>query len=113
MPAPTFSVNGSNAAKSTTVTFGAVGTYDLMATIADAGGLSVASSVTVTASPTFTSVAVSPATVNVEHFSTQTFTAAGSGPIRQPLGRAAESCLDGQFGHNHGQGPFHRSADAG
>ena len=47
VPSPTFSVNGTNAAKNTTVTFGAAGTYHLTATIADAGGLSVTSNATV------------------------------------------------------------------
>lgn len=42
-----FSANGTNAAKNTTVTLGALGTYDLQVTIADLDGNSVTSEVTV------------------------------------------------------------------
>ena len=43
-----FSVNGTNAAKNTTATFGSTGTYALLASIRDASGLSVTSSVNIT-----------------------------------------------------------------
>jgi hypothetical protein len=43
-----FSINGTNAAKDTTATFTAPGTYNFVVTITDAGGLSVTSSVGVT-----------------------------------------------------------------
>src|SRR5262249_49642875 len=45
---PAFSVNGSNAAKSTTATFSAAGQYVLQVTISDAGGLLATSTVIVT-----------------------------------------------------------------
>ena len=45
---PVFSVNGSNAARNTTATFSAGGTYTLLVTIRDAGGLTVTSTVDVT-----------------------------------------------------------------
>lgn len=45
---PAFSANGTNAAKSTTVTFDTAGTYRFLATTKDAGGQSVTSSVDVT-----------------------------------------------------------------
>jgi len=45
-----FSVNGSNAAKNTTATFSQPGSYSLVVTIQDSGGLSVTSAVTVTLS---------------------------------------------------------------
>jgi len=48
VPAPTFAVNGTNAAKNTTVFFNGSGAYTFRVTITDAGGLSVASSVNVT-----------------------------------------------------------------
>jgi hypothetical protein len=83
-PAPKFSANGTNAAKQSTVTFGAVGTYGLTATMVDSGGLSVTSDVTVTVSPTFTSIVVSPATVNMS-FTTQQFTAVGQDQFGSPL----------------------------
>jgi autotransporter-associated beta strand protein len=49
---PTFSANGTNAAKNSVATFSAAGTYVLTATISDAGGLLATSSVTVTDRPT-------------------------------------------------------------
>ena len=73
-PAPTFSVNGSNAAENSTVTFGAVGTYSLSVTITDALGLSTKSNVTFAVQPIATTIiAVSPATVIVESMGTQQF----------------------------------------
>src|SRR5262249_50880202 len=44
----TFSVNGTNAAKSTTVTFTATGTYRFVVTVTDVNGLSTTSTVNVT-----------------------------------------------------------------
>jgi hypothetical protein len=72
-PAPSFSLNGSNAAKNTTVTFGQAGTYLLQATITDAGGLSATSSVSVTVDQTLTSIAVSPANSSLDAGATQQF----------------------------------------
>ena len=43
---PTFSANGSNAAKNTTATFSKAGSYTFQVTITDAGGLTATSSVT-------------------------------------------------------------------
>jgi hypothetical protein len=75
-PAPvSFSVNGTNAAKSTTATFGRAGTYQFRATIRDQAGATVASTVTVTVAQTATTVAVSPATPVVHVGATQGFTA--------------------------------------
>ena len=50
--APIFSANGTNAAKNTVVTFTSPGAYTIAATIADAYGLSVVSSVNVTVAST-------------------------------------------------------------
>jgi hypothetical protein len=47
----TFSVNGPNKAKNTTATFPRAGRYTFQVTIADAGGLTATSSITVTATP--------------------------------------------------------------
>ncbi|MGD0767221.1 MAG: hypothetical protein ABSB42_03260 [Tepidisphaeraceae bacterium] len=74
-PAPSFSLNGSNAAKNTTVTFGQAGTYLLQATITDAGGLSATSSVNVTVDQTLTSIAVSPANSSLGAGAMQQFSA--------------------------------------
>jgi hypothetical protein len=56
--AATFNVNGTNAAKFTTVTFTKAGVYGLTATIVDSGGLCVSSVGTVVASPTLASFSV-------------------------------------------------------
>lgn len=77
-PAPvTFSANGTNAAKNTTATFAAAGTYNFLVTITDAGGLSTTSSVSVTVKQTLTSILVSPATATVATNATQQFSAVG------------------------------------
>jgi uncharacterized lipoprotein NlpE involved in copper resistance len=57
----TFSLNGTNGAKSTVVTFTEAGTYTLSVTIVDSGGLSVTTSKSVVVTPTLTSVRVSTA----------------------------------------------------
>jgi hypothetical protein len=60
-----FSANGTNAAKSSAVTFAAAGSYLLTVTVTDGGGLATTSSVNVTVAQTVTSVAVTPATASV------------------------------------------------
>jgi hypothetical protein len=75
---PVFSVNGSNAAKNTTVTFQQAGVYVFTAKISDAGGQSVTtSSVNVTVSQSLTAVAVSPSNVTLATSSSQLFAAQG------------------------------------
>jgi aryl-phospho-beta-D-glucosidase BglC (GH1 family) len=75
-PAPvSFSANGSNAASNTVATFSRAGLYTFLATITDAGGLSVTSSVQVTVAQTLTSVAITPATANVAIGASQQFSA--------------------------------------
>jgi len=54
--AASFGVNGTNAAKYTTVTFAKAGTYQFSVRIVDAGGRSVSSVKSVLVSQTFTSV---------------------------------------------------------
>ena len=73
--APTFSVNGTNAAKQTVATFSEAGTYGFTVTIADAGGLTTTSSVNVVVNQSLTSIAVSPTSVTVNVGGTQQFTA--------------------------------------
>jgi len=73
--APTFSANGTNAAKQTVATFSEAGTYGFTVTIADAGGLTTTSSVNVVVNQSLTSIAVSPASVTVNAGGTQQFTA--------------------------------------
>jgi hypothetical protein len=55
-----FSVNGTNAARTDTITFTAAGTYGLLVTIVDAGGLSTSSSLQITVAPTLTTIGVFP-----------------------------------------------------
>src|SRR5262249_29545272 len=72
---PTFSINGTNAAKNTTATFYAAGAYTFQVTITDSGGLSVTSSVNVTVTQPQTRVGVSPASVALGPGGTKQFTA--------------------------------------
>jgi hypothetical protein len=76
-PAPTFSVNGTNAAQNTSVTFAAAGTYVLTATVSDPSGLSVTSSVTVVVSSTLSRITLSPAAATLAPGATQQLAAAG------------------------------------
>ncbi|MGA2058883.1 MAG: C2 family cysteine protease [Thermoguttaceae bacterium] len=76
-PVPTFSVNGTNAAKNTTVTFKTAGTYSFTATIIDAGKLYVTSSVKVTVNQTISSITVIPSITNILVGGTQQFSATG------------------------------------
>ena len=70
-----FSVNGTNAAKSSVATFAKAGAYTLRATITDAGGLTVSSAVNVTVSQTLTGVVVTPAVATILAGDRQQFTA--------------------------------------
>ena len=99
--APTFSVNGTNAAKSTTATFSKAGSYTFQVTITDPGSLSVTSSVDVTVNQTLTTIVVSPASVTLNTGATQQFTASAKdqfgnawrrsrrSPGRRPSARSA------------------------
>ncbi len=62
---PAFSINGSNASRSTTVTFNRAGSYTFKVTTADAAGLTATSVVNVTVKQTLTSVIVSPSTASL------------------------------------------------
>ncbi|MGA2616698.1 MAG: efflux RND transporter periplasmic adaptor subunit [Thermoguttaceae bacterium] len=83
--APTFSVNGSNAAKNTTATLNKAGTYGFTVTIADSGRLSVTSSVSLAVPQTLATIAVSPAAATVNPEATQPFTATGHDQFGSPL----------------------------
>ena len=73
--APAFSPNQTNAAKNTTATFSSAGTYVFLVTITNASGLSKASTVSVTVSPMWTALAVTPGPVTLSTQSQQQFTA--------------------------------------
>jgi hypothetical protein len=62
---PTFSANGTNAAKNSTVTFNRAGGYVFQVTITDAGGLTTTSSVSVTVLQTLTTIKLTPSSATV------------------------------------------------
>jgi hypothetical protein len=72
-PPVTFSVNGTNAAQSTTAHFYQAGTYTLTATITDASGYSATSSVVVTVQQTVTTLYVLPPKVGMAFGTTQQY----------------------------------------
>ena len=74
-PAVSFSTNGSNAAKNTTATFTAAGSYSFQVTITDPSGLTATSTVNVTVNQTLTAITVSPASVSLPAGGTQQYTA--------------------------------------
>ncbi len=82
---PTFSANGTNAAKNTTVTFNRAGTYGFQVTITDQSGQSVTSSVTVTVNQTLTKITVSPSTITLKRGSQQQFSAIAFDQFGQEL----------------------------
>jgi hypothetical protein len=73
--APKFSVNGTNAAKNATVTFSQAGTYVFTVKIADPGGASVTSQVTVVVNQAIKSLAVTPNAVTLNRGGKLQFTA--------------------------------------
>jgi hypothetical protein len=75
---PTYSVNGTNAAKNATATFHQAGTFTLKVTITDGNGLTTTSSVNVTVNQTFTAVSVTPGNGAVAGGGMQTFTPAST-----------------------------------
>jgi hypothetical protein len=75
--APTFSANGTNAAKNITATFSKAGVYVFQVTITDAGSLATTSSVSVAVNQTLTTITVGPASVTLSENQTQQFAATG------------------------------------
>jgi len=75
--APTFKLNGTNAAQNTTATFSQAGTYTFQVSLTDPAGLTAASSVTVTVNQTLTSVRVTPGTASLADGASQQFSATG------------------------------------
>jgi hypothetical protein len=88
-PSPvTFSVNGTNAAKSATANFTGAGSYSLTATITDAAGASVQSTVAVTVAQTLTAISVSPASASVQVGQTRSYTASATDQFSRPMAAA-------------------------
>jgi hypothetical protein len=73
---PTFSTNGTNAAKNATVTFSSAGSYTFTATVSD-GLYTTTSSVAVTVNPTLASIVVTPPTATINAGGSQQFAASG------------------------------------
>jgi Cadherin domain/Fibronectin type III domain len=82
---PIFSVNNSNAAKSTTATFSAAGHYKFLVTLKDAQNATVTSSVDVTVDPTLTTLALTPAIASIVDGATQPFAASARDQFGNPL----------------------------
>ena len=78
-----FSVDGTNAAKTTTATFTMAGTYNFLVTISDRVGQSVTSSVSVTVQHTPQSATISPAAASITAGGTQQFTLLGQDQFQQ------------------------------
>ena len=72
-----FSANGTNAAKNSTATFAAAGSYVFTATITNQNQISTTSSVNVTVAQNLTSMTLTPLTANLASLGTQQFTATG------------------------------------
>jgi hypothetical protein len=72
---PIFSANGTNAAKNTVVTFNRAGAYTFQVTIADTGGLTATSAVSVTVNQVLSSIDVAPSSVTLAFRARQQFSA--------------------------------------
>ena len=83
--APTFSQNGTNAAQKTNTTFYQAGSYTFVVTLADPGGLTSTSSVTVTVVQTLASLSVTPGNVTLANGATQQFTAVATDQFGKPI----------------------------
>lgn len=70
-----FSSNGSNASKNSTVTFNQAGTYNLRVTVTDPSGYSTSSSVSVTVQQTAKTLKITPASASIGTNQTKTFLA--------------------------------------
>jgi endoglucanase len=83
--APTFSINGNNAAKTTQVTFKKAGDYTFMATIKNPANLTVTSSVSVTVQQTISFIAITPNPTTVPKNMQRQFTATAKDLFGNPL----------------------------
>ncbi|MGA2033365.1 MAG: C2 family cysteine protease [Thermoguttaceae bacterium] len=86
--APSFTVNDSNAAKHTTVTFAAAGTYGLSVLILAPDEQSTTSTLKLTVSQALTQIMVNPGIVSVSDGATEQFAALGFDQFGKPLAAA-------------------------
>lgn len=85
-PDPVFSLNNSNAAKTTNVTFSRAGSYQFQATVTDQNSLSVNSLIIpITVSQTLSAIAISPPAASVATDTTRQFTATSTDQFSQPM----------------------------
>jgi len=84
----TFSLNGTNSAKTTTATFSKAGTYPLTATIKDANGATVTSNVSVVVQQKLSQISVSPASASVSSGGSQQFSAVAKDQFGDSLSSA-------------------------
>jgi hypothetical protein len=119
----TFSVNGTNGAKTVTVTFSGAGSYTFEVVVTDAGGLSVRGTVTVMVTQVATGMEITPAAASVPINGMQFFNAQGRdqfsrfmflGPPTWSVSGGGTVSTSGQFmaGPTPG-GPFTLTAMAG
>jgi PKD repeat protein len=82
---PSFSGNGSNAAKNATATFSKVGAYQFQVTVRDADGLTASSAVSVNVVQALTSIAISPSVIKLVVSRTVQFIATASDQFGERL----------------------------
>ena len=75
--APTFAINGTNAAKNDKVTFHGEGNYTFQVTVTNATGVSITSTTTVTVNPSLSSFSISPTKAQIAAGQTAQFIASG------------------------------------
>ncbi len=88
-PAPTFSVNGTNAAKNDVANFFATGVYTFQVKATNPAGQSVTSAVTVTVTPTFTTLSLSPNKLQVSANGSVQLNAFNADQFGNPIGNSA------------------------
>ncbi len=118
-----FSENGTNAAKATTATFSAAGSYTFTVTIRDAEGLATAGTVAVFVEQTATSFAITPGSATVSKGGSQVFAARVLDQFQAPLATQPSSTwsvsaggsitADGTFTAATVGGPFTITATSG
>ena len=124
----TFSANGTNAAKNCTATFATTGNYTLTATVRDAPGLTVTSSVRVRVVQSAASLALQPPAATLAVNATQSFTAtlldqfnqamaativwsASGGGTIAPSGVFTATSAGGPYGVTASSGGFSKTSD--
>ena len=82
---PIYSINGTNASKNTVATFYKAGSYTLVVTVTDGGGLSTTSTVGLTVQQTFTQIAVTNVLPALADNTSHTFSAVAQDQFGDPM----------------------------